>query len=112
MSRVEHEQRAPGPHQAAVARGTRIDEIPDIPAGEPFAEEWRAFKRQVHRLVSEGKTGKFAVLNGDQLVGVWDTLSDADLAGRREFGGAPFLVQEIQLYLKPMRWGYFRPCPA
>ena len=92
--------------------GPNIEEVPDIPQREPFAEEWRAFKREAPRLVSEGKAGKFAVLKGDDLVGVWDTLSDADLAGRRQFGGAPFLVQEIQLYLKPMRWGYFRPCRA
>ena len=96
----------------AASNSPSIDEIPEIPEGEPFAEEWRAFKREAFQLVNEGKTGKFAVLKGSQLVGVWDTLSDADLAGRRLFGGAPFLVQEIQLYLKPMRWGYFRPCPG
>ena len=82
--------------------GINLDQVPDIPDGEPFAREWRAFKRDVSRLVAEGQQGKFAVFQGDVLVGVWDTLFLADQAGRQQCGGEPFLIQEIQLALKPM----------
>jgi hypothetical protein len=109
MSRADEKRRVQDAQSAVVSGGTSIDEVPDIPEGEPFAEEWRAFKREVFRLVNDGMIGKFAVLKGEQLVGIWDTLSDAELAGRRQFGDAPFLVQEIQLHLKPMCRGYFRP---
>ena len=78
-------------------------QVPDIPDGEPFATEWRAFKRDVARLVAEGQKGKFGVFQRDCLVGVWDTLFLADQAGRRQCGGEPFLIQEIQLVLKPVR---------
>ncbi len=98
-------------HHAALVGGTPIDQVPDIPDGEPFSQEWKAFKREVCRLVREGEKGRFALLKGNQLVNVWDTLSDAQQAGRLQFGADPFLIQEIQLYLKPMRWGYHRPCP-
>jgi hypothetical protein len=60
--------------------GINLDQVPDIPDGEPFAREWRAFKRDVSRLVAEGQQGKFAVFQGDVLVGVWDTLFLADQA--------------------------------
>ncbi len=110
MSRGDEKQRVQDANQATVVGGTKINELPDIPEGEPFAEEWRAFKREVFRLVNEGQAGKFAVFQGEHLVGVWDKLAAAELAGRLQFGSAPFLVQEIQLYLKPMRWGYSRPC--
>jgi hypothetical protein len=98
-------------HQAAATGGPMIDQVPDIPEGEPFAKEWRTFKREVYRLVSEGQSGRFVVFRGDQLVGVWDTLAQAAQAGRQQCGGEPFLIQEIQLYLRSMRWGYARPCP-
>src|SRR5205809_1077338 len=100
MSRADEKRRVQDARPAVVSGGIRIDEVPDIPEAEPFAEEWKTFKREVFRLVNDGEIGKFAVLKGEQLVGVWDTLSDAELAGRRQFGDAPFLVQEIQLYLK------------
>jgi hypothetical protein len=83
-----------------------LDEVRDIPDGQPFAREWRAFKRDVVRLVQEGQAGKFAVFHGDRLVGIWDTQFLADQAGRQQCGGERFLIQEIQLALKPMRWGY------
>lgn len=106
MNRVDGKEKTV--HEALVG-GMMIDAVPDIPDGQPFCAEWRAFKREVVRLVNEGQAGRFALLKGDRLIGVWTTLHDAVLAGRQQFGAEPFLVQEIQLYLRPMRWGYYRP---
>jgi len=92
--------------------GIDLERIPDIPEGEPYSREWQAFKREVARLMAEGQQGGFAVFQGESLVGVWDSLFLADQAGRRQCGGKPFLIQEIQPVLKPMRWGYHRPCPS
>jgi hypothetical protein len=89
---------------------TMFDQVPDIPDGEPLAREWKAFRREVGKLMDKGETGRFAVFKGDSLVGIWDTLADADQAGRLQCAPGPFLVQEIQLYLRPMHWGYSRPC--
>src|SRR5579864_412089 len=66
-----------------VGGAINLDQVPDIPPGQPFSSEWQAFKREVARLVNEGQIGKFAVFKGDRLEGVWDTLSLADQAGRR-----------------------------
>jgi hypothetical protein len=97
-------------HEAAVIGGTLIDQVPEPPPGDPFAAEWRTFKREVYRLMCSGNKGRFALIKGDQLVSVWDTLTDATQAGRERFGKEPFLVQEIQLYVKVLRSGYFRLC--
>jgi hypothetical protein len=112
MSRADDSRPVKEPHQWVAAHCPRIDDLPDIPDGEPFAEEWKAFKREAIRLVNEGNTGRFAVFKGERLLGVWDTLADAEMAGRQQFDDEPFLVQEVQLYLKPLRWGYSRPCRA
>jgi len=77
-----------------------LDHVPDIPDGQPFAREWKAFKRDVFRLIQEGQAGKFAVFQGDRLVGVWDSLLLADQAGRQQCGGKLFLIQEIRLALR------------
>ena len=108
MNRADEKQPMQDANQATAVNGSEINELPDIPEGEPFAEEWRAFKREVFRLVNEGQAGKFAVFKGEHLLGVWDKLAAAELAGRLQFGGVPFLVQEIRLYLKPMRRGYLK----
>jgi hypothetical protein len=92
-----------------VGESLHLDQVPDIPPGQPFSTEWQAFKREVARLVNEGQSGRFAVFKGDRLVGVWDTLLLANQAGRQQFAGQPFLIQEIQLFLKPMCWGYHGP---
>jgi hypothetical protein len=110
MSQINADELVKAMHRAALVGGPLLDQVPDIPDGEPFAQEWQTFKREVYRLVGEGQAGRFALLKGDQLVGVWDTRLAAAEAGRQQFGGEPFLIQEIQLYLPSLRFGYYRTC--
>ena len=111
MNQVNPDEFVKAVHQAAIVGGTMIDQTPEVSADKPFAQEWATFKREVYLLVNEGHTGRFAVLKGDRVQSVWDTFHDAEQAGCMQFGGGSFLVQEIQLFLRPMRWGYNRLCP-
>jgi hypothetical protein len=99
-------------HEAAVVGGTLIHELPDPPAGAPFVEEWKTFKREVYRLLHEGHRGRFALIRGDRVVSVWDTRNDAVQAGRERFGQGQIFVEEVQLYVRPVRSGYTRLCPS
>jgi hypothetical protein len=99
-------------HEAAVVGGKLIHEIPDPAEGEPFAAEWKTFKREVYRLMCLSGRGRFALIKGDSVASVWDTYNDAIQAGRERFGQEPFMVQEIQLYVKPLRSGYNRLCAS
>jgi hypothetical protein len=92
-------------HEAAVVGGTPLQLIPDLPEGEPFAREWNTFKREAARLIAAGERGRFALIKGDSIVSTWDTLRDALQAGRERFGGEPVFVQEIQPYVRQVRWG-------
>jgi hypothetical protein len=92
-------------HEAAVVGGTLVDQLPDPPADQPFAQEWQTFKREVYRLLCAGDKGRFALIKGEQVISVWDTHRDALQAGLEGFGQEPFFVQEIQLYVKPIRSG-------
>ena len=40
-------------------------------------------------------TGKFALVHGDEVVGVFDAKPDAIATGYQRFGNTPFLVKQI-----------------
>jgi hypothetical protein len=97
-------------HEAAIVGGTLIDQVPEPPGGERFLEEWKTFKREVYRLMCCGNRGRFALIKGERVISIWDTENDAIQAGRERFGQEPLFIQEVQLYLKPLRSGFIRLC--
>ena len=57
--------------------------------------EIETYSREKDRLVAE-KAGKYALVHGDGVVGVWDTYEDALKEGYEKFGLEPFLVKQIR----------------
>ena len=53
------------------------------------------YEREKPRLVAENE-GKFVVIQGADVAGVWDTYVDALNAGYGKFGLTPFLVKQIE----------------
>lgn len=96
--------------EAAKVGATLLENVPDPAENDPHCQEWRTFKREVNALIAQGHRGRFAVILGDQIHGTWDTLRDALMVARELFQGKVCFVQEIQPYLRPMRWGYRRTC--
>ena len=58
--------------ESAIAREKPIFEEPEIPEVQPGAEEFNLFKREVGRLIAGGHKGRFALLKGNAIRGVWD----------------------------------------
>jgi hypothetical protein len=85
-------------------------DLPEVPPDSPVAEEWNIFRRELGRLIVEGRKGKFALIKAGQPSSVWDTLHDAAQAGQLLDGQGPCLVQQIQPTLPPLRVGYNRLC--
>jgi hypothetical protein len=96
--------------ESAIAGTTPVFTQPDMPADQPGATEFNVFKREVPRLIAEGHKGRFALIKGDVIFSVWDTERDATQAGKERFGSDTFTVQEVQWYLKRIRWGYAHLC--
>jgi hypothetical protein len=77
------------------ARGCKIEDMPDLPADHVLAQEWKTYKREVARLVAEGHEGRFCLIKGDDIVGIWDSSSAAVAAGLERYGLTDLMVHEI-----------------
>jgi hypothetical protein len=99
-------------HQAAVAGTVPVQRLPQIPPGGPLAREWATYCREVGRLLADGHRGRYALVQGDDLIAVYGSHDAATAAGRDRFGAEPFLVLEIQPVIGSLRWGYMRVCPG
>jgi hypothetical protein len=62
---------------------------------EYFKAELETYERERPRLVAESE-GKYVVIHGTEIAGVWDTYGDALGAGYAKFALAPFLVKQIE----------------
>jgi hypothetical protein len=71
-------------------------ELPDLPPDDVLAKEWLAYKREMPRLLAEGQEGRFALIKGDEVIGIWDSWQEAATVGRARFGMVPIMVQEIR----------------
>jgi hypothetical protein len=78
----------------------------------PMAAEMRAYYRELPGFLQDRKEGKYAVIRGDTLYGVWDTYHDALQYGYDKFPNARFIAQKIDHRFLPMLAEYFGPHPA
>jgi hypothetical protein len=62
----------------------------------PLTAEWATYRRALPRLLESGHEGRFALIQGDTLIGVYDTFDDADQVGYDRFGlDTEFMAQPI-----------------
>jgi hypothetical protein len=64
--------------------------------------EMETYRRELPSLLD--RQGKWVVIHGDKVIGVWDTCGDALQAAYEKCGLPPFLVKQIMEFERP---GYF-----
>ena len=57
-------------------------------------KELETYKKELPNLLP--RAGKYALIQGDKVSGIWETYPDALQEGYRIFGLKPFLVKQIQ----------------
>jgi hypothetical protein len=91
-------------------------ELPEAKPGSLFFHEWNTYRREVGRLLAEGHEGKWLVIKGEVILGIYDTMQQADSAGlamvlenkiEKPFALRQVLAREPILKLR----GYNRPWP-
>lgn len=60
----------------------------------PLERERKTYEEKKPELLATS-AGKYVVIHGDQVAGVWDTQDDALRAGYDRFQLEPFLVKEV-----------------
>src|SRR5947209_1504753 len=59
-------------------------ELPEPPPGDVLFHAWNCYRREAGRLLAEGHEGKFVLIKGEEIIGLWDTREEApDVALQR-----------------------------
>lgn len=66
----------------------------DAARTQEIERNFQAFQREVGNLIP-AKEGKFALLHAEAIEEVFDTLSDAILAGHRKYSNGMFSIQQV-----------------
>jgi hypothetical protein len=64
-------------------------------ANEPFTAELATYDHHREELICASE-GKFVLIRGEEIAGVWDTYADALEAGYEKYGLSPFLVKQVR----------------
>jgi hypothetical protein len=77
-------------------RTIHYTELPEANPASPLQHEWNCYRRAVARLLAEGHAGRFVLIKGEVIVGIWNTEAEAETVGLQKYLLQPFLVHRIQ----------------
>jgi hypothetical protein len=95
-------------HRAALQQSQSLPlppcERPTIPSSElppaqpdsPLYEEWEFYRREVGRLLAEGQEGRFILIQGEEIIGIWDTAEDAEAVAHHRYFMQPCLIHQVR----------------
>lgn len=67
------------------ARTIPWTELPPADPNEALAAEWETYRRELGRLLAEGHEGKYVVIKGDEIIGIYDTWDEARHVGLEKY---------------------------
>jgi hypothetical protein len=80
----------------SIDRTVPYTEIKDLPPSSPIYRESQIYRREMPRWLAEGREGKFVLIKGDEVIGLFEKEEDALAVGREKYLLGPFLVQQIR----------------
>jgi hypothetical protein len=72
----------------------------------PQDVEWETYRRVVGDLLAAGHEGKYVVIKGAEVVGLWTTDREAYRAGATRLPGQPFLLHRVAEWEPINRFGW------
>jgi hypothetical protein len=85
-------------------------ELPEDRSNEPIAREWNFYRGEVGRLLAEGNEGRWVLIYGEEIIGIWDTEEEANRNRLERFFMQPVLMKQIHEWEPELRGGgYNRP---
>lgn len=83
----------PPPYEPATIPYT---ELPAPQADGSNALEWNFYRGEVGRLLAEGHEGKFILIKGEEVIGIWDTREEAKAIALQKYLMQPCLIHQIR----------------
>jgi hypothetical protein len=65
-------------------------------SGGPLSTEWNVYRREVGRLLAEGHEGRWVLIKGEEIIGLWGTREEAFTVASKRHLMQPCLVHQIQ----------------
>ena len=69
--------------------------FPPAQPGEPLAAEWETYRREIGKLLANGLEGKYALIRGDEIVGIYDSWNAARRVGLEKYLLTAHMVHPI-----------------
>jgi hypothetical protein len=84
-------------------------ELPEAKPDSPLHREWNFYRREVGRLLAEGQEGRFVLIKGEVVIGIWDTRAEAKAAALQKYLMQPCLIHQVRsreplVRLSPRLW--------
>ncbi len=80
-------------------------ELPPGRPGEALTVEWDFYRREAGRLLAEGHEGRWVLIKGEEIIGIFDTCDAARDEAYRRFliPRQPYLMHQIQTRERVLR---------
>jgi hypothetical protein len=86
--------------------------LADMIPGSVLEQEWNTFRRERPRLLAEGHEGRWVLVKGEEIIGIWETRREACKQGYKRYLLVPFLVHQLQYVERVYRTGYWNRWPT
>src|SRR5262249_49384613 len=70
-------------------------ELPEPRPGDAFFREWTTYRREIGRLLAEGHEGRFVLIKGEAVEGLYETWDEARRAGLARHLLEQFFVKRL-----------------
>lgn len=84
-------------------------ELPEDTSEGGISREWNFYRREVGRLLAEGHEGRWVLIKGEEIIGIWDTMEEVDRVRLERYFMQAVLMKQILVREPIIRGpGYYR----
>lgn len=83
------------PSPFGTRRVIHYTELPECNPDSQIATESNFYRREVGHLLAEGHAGRWVLIKGEQVIGIWNTREEAFAIATERFLLQPVLVRQI-----------------
>jgi hypothetical protein len=89
--RMRKEPPLPPPQQQTI----HYTELPEDTPDSPITREWNLYRREVGRLLAQGHEGKWVLIKGEEIIGIWESRDQAKAVALERYFMQPVLIRQV-----------------